>query len=149
MNAERLPVDFDALPGQERAGVGLNGRLEVIDAELVAVNGVPVTVMERFTEPTLPIPWYPSTTLPVEEPGLFRRAVEDPYWALMALAWGLVAAIAVVVVYGVLSVVQALSSHAVGIGQAAGGGVLVWLLLALLGGGGAVCAGLHCAGCKR
>jgi hypothetical protein len=119
--------------------------LDALDAELVAVDGVPVTDVALVREPNLPATYQPAPELDNPRQSL----LEDPYWVLMGLKWGLITAITAVAVYGVVWTVLAITNHATDIGIAAGGGIGLWLILGLFGGGGVVCADLHCAGCRR
>lgn len=123
--------------------------LDILDAELVAVDDAPGTGVARVAERNLPVR---ESALDADF-GVLSDArqswLEDPYWILIGLKWGLPAAIVGVVIWGVVSMVQAVAANAGTIGEVAGGGVGILILLSLLGGGGAVCAGLHCAGCRR
>lgn len=133
-HAERLASDpfVSRPPGAE---------LAILDAEIVAINGVPVAPEPRR-----------SVVLDESEPHwLNPRYNPEPY--LIAAKWLLIAAVPVVLAWGLLMVLEtvatAVSAHAVGIEQTAGGIGLSWLLVALIGTGGVACAGLHCAGCRR
>ena len=126
--------------------------LEVLDAELVAIDGVPVTPgapWRRIPRASQPEPlvdlapyrwWHPG-----DNPVLYAKT------ALALIPAAIVGVVLWLVVRAVSWVTAGVAQHATGIEAAAGGGLAGWLLLALLGGGGGavVCAGLHCAGCRR
>lgn len=125
------------------------GELAILDAEIVAINGVPVAPEPTIRRPVRPMQ-VPLDTEP-EPHWLNPRYNPEPY--LMAARIVLPAAAVWLTIWGMVSLVEAavaeVSAHITGIGQTAGGIGLVWVLLALIGGGGAACAGLHCAGCGR
>lgn len=136
----------------ERLGIApfqapvFSGELEVLDAELVAIDGVPVADVAEV----------PSQALYGPQPEWFeprQSLFDDPFWILTVLKWCLPAGILSLVLYGVAHMINvatsAVAEHAQGIGQAGAGIGIGWLLLLVLGGGGAACAGLHCGGCRR
>lgn len=120
--------------------------LDVIQGELVAVDNATTTAVALRQDSDLPV-------LPGE---LVRGNIlpkqawhEDPYVILTALKWGIPTAIVGTLIYGVIEIVLWINAHLADIGMGIGGVVGTIILLSLLGGGGAVCAGLHCAGCRR
>jgi hypothetical protein len=74
---------------------------------------------------------------------------EDPFVPLMAVVWALGLGILGTGVYGIFWIINAGIEFAHAYGAQTAGGLIIWALLILLGGGSAVCAGLHCAGCRR
>lgn len=127
--AATVPIDLDAIQG-----------------ELVAVDNATSTVIALRQAPDLPV--LPGEL--VRDNILPKQAWhEDPYVILTALKWGIPAGIVAVAVYGVAQIVLWINAHLADIGMGIGGVVGTIILLSLLGGGGAVCAGLHCAGCRR
>jgi hypothetical protein len=123
--------------------------LDVLDAEIVAVDDAPGTGVARVAERNLPVR---ASALDADF-GVLADArqslLEDPYPVLVALKWGLPTAIVGVAIYGAVQVVWWFTEHLAEIGMGAGGVIGAVILLSLLGGGRAVCAGLHCAGCRR
>lgn len=136
------PVVTPGLPGTG---------LEVLDAELIAIDGVPVAPAAagdaRWRRvhhvPVLDVPRSPRWFDPRANPELYL------YAAAFLIPAGIVGLVLWGVVHLVDSVATAVATHAGSAGTAVAGGVGLWLLLGLLGGGTAVCAGLHCAGCNR
>lgn len=116
--------------------------LDVIQGELVVVNDAAVAVRQTPNLPVLPGELVRDNILPKQ------AWHEDPYVILTALKWGIPAAILGTVVYGIVEIVLWINAHLADIGMGVGG-VLGIIILLSLGGGGAVCAGLHCAGCRR
>lgn len=120
--------------------------LDVIQGELVAVDNATTTAVALRQDSDLPV--LPGEL--VRDNILPKQAWhEDPYVILTALKWSIPAAILGTVVYGVVEIVLWINAHLADIGMGIGGVLGIIILLSLLGGGGAVCAGLHCAGCRR
>jgi hypothetical protein len=109
--------------------------LPILDAEVVAINGVPVAALELPTEPH----W------------LNPRHNPEPY--LMAARFLIPLGITLCVLWGAVDLIEAIIARAATIevtSEYVGIAVLGLLAaLALLGGGKRGCPGLHCAGCRR
>lgn len=121
-DGEIVPINLDALPAETRT------------VNILIVSPVP-------------------NIAPVEpKRSLLRKTLDDPYWVLISITTVLVLSIVSLIVYGVIQVVLTVEEwlaenmHTIVSGGAT---VAIILILLSLGGGGAVCAGLHCAGCRR
>lgn len=120
--------------------------LPIIDAEIVAID-LDALPEQRRTQELQPY----VAPIPYVKPkrGLIRRAIDDPFWILMGITGSLVLAIVGTIIYGVIQIVLGVVAFLNEWGATIGGGaVAVILALILCGGGTAVCAGIHCAGCK-
>lgn len=120
---------------------------EIVPINLDALPAETQTINILIVSPSRP------TIAPVEpKRSLLRKTLDDPYWALISIAAALSIGIVTLIVYGVIQIVLAVEAwlaenmHTIVSGGAT---VLIILVLLSLGGGGAVCAGLHCAGCRR
>jgi hypothetical protein len=84
---------------------------------------------------------------------LLRRAIDDPYWILMALTAAIGLAITATVIYGAIQIILTvgawLHANAPTIGTI--GATIALIILVMLCGGAkaAKCAGIHCGGCRR
>jgi hypothetical protein len=121
--------------------------LPVLDAEIVSIDYLPVP---RAPAQLVPLN-RPITRPPLTEPkrGLIRRAIDDPFWILITGAGSLALAVVGTVIYGIVQILLSVGVFLSTYGSTIGGGVILLILIVLLGSGGAACAGLHCAGCKR
>ncbi len=124
--AERVTVPFQAPSG--------GALLPILDAEVVAINGIPVMPLEQRSEPHWLNPWHNP----------------EPY--LMAARILIPPGITGCVVWGAVDLVGAVATHAAGIAVTAeyylGIAILGLLAAVALLGGGKRCPGLHCAGCR-
>lgn len=120
--------------------------LPILDAELVPID---LDSLPEQTRKTDLLPYVAPTPYIEPKRGLIRRAIDDPFWVLVTVGGSIALAIVGTVIYGiiqiVLAVVEFLNTYGAQIG---GGAIAIILALILCGGGGAVCAGIHCAGCK-
>jgi hypothetical protein len=115
--------------------------MPILDAEIVAINDVPV----------LPVRVIPRPLGSPAEPHRLNPWYNPEPW-LLAAKFSIPLAIAGCIVWGFVDLVSAITAHAADItrtAEYAGLGVLGLLVaLALLRGGKGGCPGLHCGGCR-
>jgi hypothetical protein len=95
--------------------------------------------------------WADTGSTPIQEPkpSLLRRALDDPYWILMALTAVLGLSITATVVYGIIHIRLAIGQWLHANGAVLGAITALIITLMLCGGATAAkCAGIHCGRCK-
>lgn len=131
-------IDLDALYYHQPTTAVGPGALPILDSEPLAVDGVPVKDLVPLEDEWMPGQWK-----------VRQSWREDPFWPLVIGTGVLVTGIVGTLIYGIVQIMRVVSRAVPEYAPVAGGGLVLLLLLGLLGAADAVCAGLHCAGCRR
>jgi hypothetical protein len=151
VNASVSPLDHHSsvrIRTQHNDDSGLH---PVVDGALITSTLV-IPDANTTLRPVTPAPVNPvNPPVPVvePEPGVLRRVVDDPYWALVTLMATLAVSITATVAYGVTQITLLVAQWLGANGGTVATVIVIVLLAVCAGGTTARCAGIHCGGCKR